>query len=840
MVKQYLKVMREEQANALVQPTQAQPVFFSKLERVCRHITSKMKNPTVKETFLFALARDQAFFKILFFAADRASDLGRCKAEELAWLPGEAGIRFNHTFGKTLRDGSANAFPVLAGKNNSTCPVQGLRVYIRVAQALKIRLNKGYLFRTVDKSHRVMNEPFLYDAAQSRFKMYLSEMGEYEGDTLHGVRTASAITMALGGADSSSLMTHVGVGWRNKSTAERYLRLDRVYHEKSPAAILQEEVTRSSAKANSTTQANAVRDRLDPEAFYEGRNRGHERQLRYRIRLLGHSRRNNTDPDVAVCEAIQDGDTIRVVHNVAPLKDGFSGLISKPRKMRQRKQSASVPRRGNSFDISYLSVNEVVTVNVKVLSIDKSDELEKSDVTDVAALVRELRELKKQVGALKSGRAADDIKEELVQYASRPEAALDAHRALALVEALVTQARRKDTPKPRTPPEIHGGAEGTRAVTHKLRCGTTDVCGDATRTTLRLTTYTCEEGLNFADQFIEHVGLDQQQLSTQPRAPAQAEDPGELAAVSSTTSALRAMQGEEGGGPKAKFQEFRNSLVTNNWGTYFKGEKIKSTRPIRLALDDVAERARFGHDYLVITGAPPGREPLNKPEERRTEWPMFKELVHANYQNATFQHLVKGFSVQDRIKTKNIARLKAENLEVLMRIRTEWPAILNFDFYRALQKFRAAKHRRICHGRCFEIDTPITGSGSVPELEDPPSSRKSVSDLGQTVTRTDADPLTISLISFFTMWFTLNRPLHVTDEVWNMLPTIRTEGEELGRTAQCVQGSLSVGGGEPWAGGASTLRKPLKQETTNHRNRVMSYDYLKARYPNLALSIHVM
>ncbi|KAI8512901.1 hypothetical protein Bbelb_095400 [Branchiostoma belcheri] len=273
MVKQYLKVMREEQANALVQPTQAQPVFFSKLERVCRHITSKMKNPTVKETSLFALARDQAFFKILFFAADRASDLGRCKAEELAWLPGEAGIRFNHTFGKTLRDGSANAFPILAGKNNSTCPVQGLRVYIRVAQALKIRLNKGYLFRTMDKSHRVMNEPFLYDAAQSRFKMYLSEMGEYEGDTLHGVRTASAITMALGGADSSSLMTHVG--WRNKSTAERYLRLDRVYHEKSPAAILQEEVTRSSAKANSTTQANAVRDRLDPEAFYEGRNRGH-------------------------------------------------------------------------------------------------------------------------------------------------------------------------------------------------------------------------------------------------------------------------------------------------------------------------------------------------------------------------------------------------------------------------------------------------------------------------------------------------------------------------------------------------------------------------------------
>ncbi|KAI8516626.1 hypothetical protein Bbelb_052070 [Branchiostoma belcheri] len=272
-VKQYLKVVKEEQANAMVQPTQAQPVFFNKLERVCRHIANKMKDPAVKEAAWFTLARDQAFFKILFFAADRASDLGRCKAEELAWLPGEKGIRFNHTFGKTLRNGSANAFPILAGKSNATCPVQGLRIYMRVAKALKIRLNKGYLFRTVDKSHRVLNQPFLYDAAQSRFKAYLCEMGEYEGETLHGVRTASAITMALGGADDSSLMTHVG--WRSKSTAERYLRLDRVYHEKSPAAILREEVSRPSTGTDRATGQN----KFDPAAFYEGRDRGQYRPV---------------------------------------------------------------------------------------------------------------------------------------------------------------------------------------------------------------------------------------------------------------------------------------------------------------------------------------------------------------------------------------------------------------------------------------------------------------------------------------------------------------------------------------------------------------------------------
>ncbi|KAI8494118.1 hypothetical protein Bbelb_284650 [Branchiostoma belcheri] len=78
------------------------------------------------------------------------------------------------------------------------------------------------------------------------------------------------------------------------------------------------------------------------------------------------------------------------------------------------------------------------------LVVGQADEAQApAPAPDVAALIREMQELKKQVGALKSGRAADDLKEELVQYAARPEAAFDAHRALALVEALVSQARKE-------------------------------------------------------------------------------------------------------------------------------------------------------------------------------------------------------------------------------------------------------------------------------------------------------------------------------------------------------------------------------------------------------------
>ncbi|XP_019627740.1 PREDICTED: uncharacterized protein LOC109472411 [Branchiostoma belcheri] len=267
-VREYLRVTKAEQADALVQPTQAQPVFFEKLSTICGHIKKKMENPEIKGVTLFNLARDQAFFKTMFFAADRASDLGRCKSEELAWLPKGEGILFNHTFGKTLRDGTSNTFPVLAGKDRSMFSVQAVRAYIRIAQALNVSLNRGYLFRTVSKSGEVVNEPFTYDAAQSRFKAYLTEMGSYEGETLHGLRTASAITMALGGADQTALMSHVG--WRSEATARRYMRLDRICHEASPAAILQAQVERRD-ETRKPAEA-ATRGQCGVGTFYQQRN----------------------------------------------------------------------------------------------------------------------------------------------------------------------------------------------------------------------------------------------------------------------------------------------------------------------------------------------------------------------------------------------------------------------------------------------------------------------------------------------------------------------------------------------------------------------------------------
>ena len=49
---------------------------------------------------LFILARDQAFFKILFFSGDRGSDLGMVKTGEILRFPRDDGLLFNHVGGK--------------------------------------------------------------------------------------------------------------------------------------------------------------------------------------------------------------------------------------------------------------------------------------------------------------------------------------------------------------------------------------------------------------------------------------------------------------------------------------------------------------------------------------------------------------------------------------------------------------------------------------------------------------------------------------------------------------------------------------------------------------------
>ena len=94
-VQKYLKASTEKQLRANITPKQAVPLFLSKLLLLARYMSWKIAERSVNPSGLFVLARDQAFFKALFFSDDRGSGLGMIRTERSC-----VGLLFNHVWRK--------------------------------------------------------------------------------------------------------------------------------------------------------------------------------------------------------------------------------------------------------------------------------------------------------------------------------------------------------------------------------------------------------------------------------------------------------------------------------------------------------------------------------------------------------------------------------------------------------------------------------------------------------------------------------------------------------------------------------------------------------------------
>ena len=106
LVKIYLKQVTAEQLQGRVIPKQAVPFFPDKLLLLSDQPKRRLALPTLNASEQFVTARDQAFFKTLFYSGDRAGDLGQVKTAEIARFPADNGFLLNPIWGGTLRDGA--------------------------------------------------------------------------------------------------------------------------------------------------------------------------------------------------------------------------------------------------------------------------------------------------------------------------------------------------------------------------------------------------------------------------------------------------------------------------------------------------------------------------------------------------------------------------------------------------------------------------------------------------------------------------------------------------------------------------------------------------------------
>lgn len=235
-IKNYLKSVKEEQAQAQVQPHKAVPLFEDKLVRIAEHILSKLRNPNTSPNLLYVLSRDLAFFCIDFYAGDRSSDLGRAKSREVLYLPDFSGLLFKHTFGKTLRDGSTHSFCVRVSRHSIVCPVSNFKFYFDICRLIKVDISSGFLFRSLTRHGAVSEEPFLGSAPYNRLKGYLKDLGIDEGETPHSLRSGCSITLALLGIPKHAIAQHVG--WRTSAMVDHYNHLHEALLDTSPASVL--------------------------------------------------------------------------------------------------------------------------------------------------------------------------------------------------------------------------------------------------------------------------------------------------------------------------------------------------------------------------------------------------------------------------------------------------------------------------------------------------------------------------------------------------------------------------------------------------------------------------
>ena len=193
-IKNYLKLIKEEQAKARICPKKAVPLFLEKLQMRAQFILTQLQSRRISPISLYILSRDLCFFTTEFFSGDRSSDLGRVLSREVLYFPDSSGILFNHTFGKTSRGNSVNTFAVRRCRNLVVCPVRNFDRCIAVTKSIRINLGQSFLFR-VTKGNNVTQEPFTGSVVHGRLKFYLDQIQANDGETPHSSRSGCSITL---------------------------------------------------------------------------------------------------------------------------------------------------------------------------------------------------------------------------------------------------------------------------------------------------------------------------------------------------------------------------------------------------------------------------------------------------------------------------------------------------------------------------------------------------------------------------------------------------------------------------------------------------------------------
>ena len=99
-IKEYLKFVREEQAQQPLRPRQAVPLFYDKFVHLITYLRGLIAGGSeLSPRNKYILVRDLTFSVVDFYTGDRASDLGRLQADQVFRHRDRESFLLNFTFG---------------------------------------------------------------------------------------------------------------------------------------------------------------------------------------------------------------------------------------------------------------------------------------------------------------------------------------------------------------------------------------------------------------------------------------------------------------------------------------------------------------------------------------------------------------------------------------------------------------------------------------------------------------------------------------------------------------------------------------------------------------------
>ena len=190
----------------------------------------------------YILHRDLAFFLCLWWAGDRAADLGRCKTCEITKIDGKD-LLFNHTIGKTIRESTSSLIVIPTLDEGEMDPARAVEEMVLLTMRSGVDLSDGYLFQPISPDRTFLtNRPFAGSNPNNRLKLYFAASTDVSDLNLraHGNRAGVAATLRILGATEQQVMDHCN--WATQKTFKHYTEVKKVFRRQGTVQMLREAV----------------------------------------------------------------------------------------------------------------------------------------------------------------------------------------------------------------------------------------------------------------------------------------------------------------------------------------------------------------------------------------------------------------------------------------------------------------------------------------------------------------------------------------------------------------------------------------------------------------------